>query len=230
MVPRKASTVVGAENFAPSTRLRGHHAAAQLHAICVKRIPLTGFGFPSGCYPYCTVDTQSPATCRQQADDRPQASPSTPSEVSSPSASLNRSEPHTPSRIQPAGYVASSGFRTLSTPCSPCDLADLFHSASALGVSLRGLDPRAAPYVLSNAGSLAVAARLTLQCDARLRIRGSRYAARSPPAAPRVNQVYHVGASLGFPLRGFLPLRWACDPANGPPAIPSRPSLPWPSR
>jgi hypothetical protein len=46
-----------------------------------------------------------------------------------------------PAGSQPAGSVASSGFRTLSTLCSPRDLPGLFHPGSALGVSLRGLLP-----------------------------------------------------------------------------------------
>jgi hypothetical protein len=58
-----------------------------------------------------------------------------PSEVSSPSASFRREEPHSPARSQPSGYVAPSGFLTLSTPCSPRDLLGLFHPRSALGVN-----------------------------------------------------------------------------------------------
>jgi hypothetical protein len=46
-----------------------------------------------------------------------------------------------PAGSQPAGSVASSGFRTLSTLCSPHDLPGLFHPGSAPGVSLRGLFP-----------------------------------------------------------------------------------------
>jgi hypothetical protein len=39
-----------------------------------------------------------------------------------------------PTNSQSAGYVAPSGFRTLSTPCSPHDLSGLFHPEPALGV------------------------------------------------------------------------------------------------
>jgi hypothetical protein len=46
-----------------------------------------------------------------------------------------------PAGSQPAGSVASPGFRTLSTLCSPRDLPGLFHPGSALGVTLRGLFP-----------------------------------------------------------------------------------------
>jgi len=46
-----------------------------------------------------------------------------------------------PAGSHPTGYVASPGFRTLSTPCSPRDLPGLFHPGSALGVPLRGLFP-----------------------------------------------------------------------------------------
>jgi len=49
-----------------------------------------------------------------------------------------------PAGSLPTGYVASSGFRTLSTLCSPHDLPGLFHPGSALGVPLRGLSPHGA--------------------------------------------------------------------------------------
>jgi hypothetical protein len=49
-----------------------------------------------------------------------------------------------PAGSQPTGYVAPSGFRTLSAPCSPRDLPGLFHPGSAPGVPLRGLSPRGA--------------------------------------------------------------------------------------
>jgi hypothetical protein len=61
-----------------------------------------------------------------------------------------------PVNTQFTGYVASSGFRTLSTLCSHRSLPGLFHPGPALGVSLRGLDPPTTPYVLSNAESLRV--------------------------------------------------------------------------
>jgi hypothetical protein len=57
-----------------------------------------------------------------------------PSEVFSPLAFLRREEPHTPAGSRPSGYVASPGFPTLSTPCSPRDLPGLFHPRSAFGV------------------------------------------------------------------------------------------------
>jgi len=55
-----------------------------------------------------------------------------------------------------SGYVAPSGFCTLSTPCSHRGLPGLFHPDPAPGVSLRGFDPHTTPYVLSNADSLRV--------------------------------------------------------------------------
>jgi hypothetical protein len=57
-----------------------------------------------------------------------------PSEVLSPSASVNHEEPPTPGESQPAGYVAPPGFLTLSTPCSPHGLPGLFHPGTAHGV------------------------------------------------------------------------------------------------
>lgn len=53
-----------------------------------------------------------------------------------------------------SGFVSPSEFLTLSTPCSPRDLPDLFHSGPALGISLRGILPSASLYVLSNATTL----------------------------------------------------------------------------
>jgi hypothetical protein len=46
----------------------------------------------------------------------------------------SRAEPHTPDGSHTAGYVAPSGFLTLSTLCSPRDLPGLFHPGPALGV------------------------------------------------------------------------------------------------
>jgi hypothetical protein len=40
----------------------------------------------------------------------------------------------TPVDPNPTGYVASPGFLTLPTPCSPCDLPGLFHPGPAFGV------------------------------------------------------------------------------------------------
>jgi hypothetical protein len=53
---------------------------------------------------------KSPATCRQQADDRPEFPPSTPSEVSSPSASLDPRSHITPARSNPLVTLRPQGF------------------------------------------------------------------------------------------------------------------------
>jgi hypothetical protein len=65
----------------------------------------------------------------------------------------SREEPHTPAETHLVGYVASPGFRTLSTLYSPHDLPSLFHPGPAHGVSLRGLDPTFTPYILPDAGA-----------------------------------------------------------------------------
>jgi hypothetical protein len=44
-------------------------------------------------------------------------------------------EPPNPNVSHDAGCVAPSGFRTLSTPCSPHDLPSLFHPGPVLGVN-----------------------------------------------------------------------------------------------
>jgi hypothetical protein len=46
----------------------------------------------------------------------------------------NHIEPHISESTHGLGYVATSGFRTLSPLCSPCDLPGLFHPGSTLGV------------------------------------------------------------------------------------------------
>jgi hypothetical protein len=76
----------------------------------------------------------SPVHHREPARDRLGSRWSTPSEVSSPSAFLSHEEPLSPARTHPGGCVASSGFRTLPTPCSPHGLPGLFHPGSAHGV------------------------------------------------------------------------------------------------
>jgi hypothetical protein len=119
-----------------------------------------------------------------------------------------------PAGTQPTGSVASSGFRTLSTPCSPCDLADLFHSASALGVSLRGFSPRGAVRPLERRTP---------------RVFGSALSGfASPTGIEHTARILHAG--LGFsqvtaslppwvwPLRGFLH-RSAVDRATSPPPL-----------
>jgi hypothetical protein len=172
-----------------TTRLRGFHAAAQSHTICVGPSPLTGLGSPSGYYLCCTVVGMSLQTlwsASQPHDSK--LHHLLPSEVSSPSAFLSCTELPSPDRIHPVGSVAPSGFRTLSTLSSPCNLAGLFHPATALGVSLRGLVPHAAPYVLSDAGSLVVA-RTAFDRDTKLHIRGSMHAVCSPPVALGFSQV-----------------------------------------
>jgi len=55
----------------------------------------------------------------------------------------SHAEPLIPSGVQPTGYVASSGFFNLSTPCSPHDLSGLFHPESVLGIHPSRLLPAA---------------------------------------------------------------------------------------
>jgi hypothetical protein len=76
----------------------------------------------------------SPVHHREPGRDPLRSRWSTPSEVSSPSAFLNHEEPLSPAGSHPGGCVASSGFRTLTTPCSPHGLPGLFHPGSAHGV------------------------------------------------------------------------------------------------
>jgi hypothetical protein len=80
-----------------------------------------------------------------------------PSEVLFPSAFIGPLEPLTPHTFPRVRYVASLGFCTLSTPCSPIDLPSLFHPGSALGIrpsrllsllsAVDSLEPRGLPDV-----------------------------------------------------------------------------------
>lgn len=106
----------------------------------------------------------------------------------------------TPAGSQPAGYVASPGFRTLSTLCSPHDLPGLFHPGSAPGVPLRGLSPRGAVRSLERRTPPVFGSALS--------------SLASPSGIEHTAQILHAG--LGFsqvtaplppwdcPLRGFL--------------------------
>jgi hypothetical protein len=177
------------ETFVSSTRLRGFHAAALSTRLSVDDSSHR-LRFPFRVSPMLHRRLWSPRTlwsASQPHDSKPYAL--LPSEVWSPSVFLSRTELPSSNRIHPAGSVASSGFRTLSTLCSPCDHAGLFHPASTHGVSLRGLDPHAAPYVLSNAGSLVVSSASRLTAILRLHIRGSMHAANSPPVALGFSQL-----------------------------------------
>jgi hypothetical protein len=96
---------------------------------------------PFGINPIPNILSQALAPLQSFTSTSPQNAVATrwlpafaPSEVSSPSAFLHREEPHTPAVSHDSGYVASSGFPTLSTPCSLRDLPGLFHPGSALGV------------------------------------------------------------------------------------------------
>jgi hypothetical protein len=74
----------------------------------------------------------------------------------------NHGERPNPARCRLTGYATSSGFRTLTTSCSPHDLPSLFHLGPVLGVApLRGFSPPLVPYILSDAATLArLASRL----------------------------------------------------------------------
>lgn len=87
--------------------------------------PLTGFNSPSEFY---LRTTATGPTCRNRTVRSP-----LPRFVPS-----QRFPSHTERRLsggsQTTGHAAPPGFHTLSMPCSPCDLPDLFHSGPALRV------------------------------------------------------------------------------------------------
>jgi hypothetical protein len=60
------------------------------------------------------------------------------------------------------GYVAPSGFRTLSTPCSHHRLPGLFHPGSTLGVRPSRPCSTPVPHALSSAASLMMFTRVSL--------------------------------------------------------------------
>jgi hypothetical protein len=110
-----------------------------------------------------------------------------------------------PAGSHPAGFVAPSGFLTLSTPCSPHGLPGLFHPSTAHGVfnTLRGFDPHTVPYTLSSAAPLGVSGQ-------------KRIIGPAPPGTHTPYEARHQAwvlrqdplpnAPLGFPAPGFLAL------------------------
>jgi hypothetical protein len=121
-------------------------------STCPSRNPLSGFGSPSEFHQRAPRGLLSAANlnvgCRF-------GSPFS-SRGFFPSSVLPVVGSHiTPVSSHLTGYVAPSGFLTLSTPCSPHDLPGLFHPGSAHGVSPFGaLFLLPVPYALSSAASL----------------------------------------------------------------------------
>ena len=110
-------------------------------------------------------------------------------------------EPHTPDGSQTTGYVAPSGFLTLSTLCSPRDLLGLFHPSSALGVY------PSRPYSLLGAVR-PLGRRIPLEVRSiRLAERPLQGVARQAEPGPRAWGLARIPCRcpLGlFPLQGFL--------------------------
>jgi hypothetical protein len=126
----------------------------------------------------------------------------------------NFAEPRSSDSSQTAGRVASSGFRTLSTPCSPQSLPGLFHPGPAHGVSLRGFVPQAAPYTLRMSFGLVCRVPqgfvLTMPLQAASdRRRATRFPSRDSSRYPKLRPQV-LGISQGTPrwsLHGFVPLQ-----------------------
>jgi hypothetical protein len=137
---------------------------------------------------------------------RSSAVPLAPSEVCSPLAFPRRAEPHTPGASQHAGYVAPSGFLTLSTPCSPHDLPGLFHPGSTRGVrpsrpsspndAVRPLERRVPHGVPRSASAELTLAPPGIEHIARSTNRELWGLASGPTS---------IASSSFAPLRGFLP-------------------------
>jgi hypothetical protein len=128
---------------------------------------------------------------------------STPSEVSSPSAFLNHEEPLSPAGSHPGGCVASSGFRTLTTP------APLMASrAYSIPVPLMGFYPSR---LFSSPGAVRPLGRRAPQgFSSSLARRGrpsrDQRTKRSTSAGPGISRVAAVNASLGFSASRLLVL------------------------
>jgi len=105
-----------------------------------------------------------------------------------------------PAGSQPTGYVASPGFRTLSTPCSPRDLPGLFHPGSALGVPLRGLSPHGAVRSLERRTPRVFADALASTDSPS----GIGHTVRILPAGLGFSQVTAALPPWDWPFRGFL--------------------------
>lgn len=126
-------------NFGVSTPLPTHTITVWVH-------PLSGFGSLSEFHPCITAsDSAKLAPSRYLA----------PPEVCSPTAYFQpcgatflRRFPYRPVKLRPQGFAPSRRFAPHMT------YRAYFIPIPLMGFSLRGLNPSAAPYVLSNAGSL----------------------------------------------------------------------------
>lgn len=146
----------------------------------------------------------SPVHHRDPGRDRLRSRWSTPSEVSSPSAFLSHEEPLSPAGTHPAGCVASSGFCTLSTLCSPHGLPGLFHPGSAHGV----LPFEALLLAWCRTSSRTPCPSLGFSSSLAKRGRPFRDSCtkRSTSAGLGISQVAAANAPLGFPASRLLAL------------------------
>lgn len=123
----------------------------------------------------------------------------------------------TPAGPNPTGYVAPSGFRTLSTPCSLRGLLGLFHPSSARGLCpSRSCSPRDAVRFLKRRDPHDL-------CPIRKQAGPSGFHTRLAelPVDLGFSQVTPTDTSMGFSPAGFLVVR-GCGLCKG--HLPSRAS------
>jgi hypothetical protein len=143
----------------------------------------------------------SPVRHRETVRDPEESRCDAPSEVSSPSASVNHEEPPNPGESHPAGYVAPTGFLALSTLCSPRGLPGLFHPGTAHGVL---------PFEASILVRCRTPSRTPRPSGFRLNPNQKRpptrdsHTKRSPATGLGISQVAVPHAPLGFPAPRFL--------------------------
>jgi hypothetical protein len=186
-------------------RLRGVHTAAHPNALSAGEFPSQGWA----------SFTVSPTSHRTVGSTQRCLSQSCSVRGLFPYSVLPVARSHLhPAGSQPAGYVAPSGFRTLSTPCSPRDLPGLFHPGSAPGVPLRGLSPRDAVRPFGRRTPRVFGAALASFASPS----GIEHTTRILHAGPGFSRVTAPLPPWVFPLRGFL-LPAGVDRATSPPPL-----------
>ena len=113
----------------------------------------------------------------------------------------SRTEPHNPAGPIPPVWLRPQGFAPSRRLAPRATCRACFISVPLLGFPFEALTPSVVPYALSDAaalGFLAATSRLPPPPQ------GLEHTTESPSADPGFSRAPRAGASLGFPLRGFL--------------------------
>jgi hypothetical protein len=150
------------------------------------RNPLSGLGSPTEFHPYTTVNastTEAAATIHPFQGFLPY------SVLPAEQSHIPPTDPIPPVTLRPQGLSPSRRFAPRSA-CRACSIP-----VPLLGFPLQGVHPTAAPYVLSNAGSLRVSCLATQLGPP---FQGFTHATPSPETNPRFRRDPPSGAFLGL--------------------------------